>query len=104
MGARHTGQLGPIGDVMGRTLDRDALPEIDRIIADTVEEPVGSEFIAPSAAPSRELKVGAHQELAMTQSPDYQFDGLSASHSDCDNPLQPINTKLTDCAHDDRRR
>ena len=60
---------GPIGDVMGRTLDRDALPGIDRIIADIVEEPVGSEFMAPSAAPGRELKVGAHQELTMTQSP-----------------------------------
>jgi aryl-alcohol dehydrogenase-like predicted oxidoreductase len=48
-GARHTGQLDPIGDVMGWALDDGALGEIDRIIRDTVQDPVGPEFMAPPA-------------------------------------------------------
>lgn len=46
-GARHPGQLDPVGDVMGWTLDGSALDEIDRIIRDTVKDPVGPEFMAP---------------------------------------------------------
>jgi aryl-alcohol dehydrogenase-like predicted oxidoreductase len=46
-GARHPGQLDPIGDVMGWTLDSDALGEIDRIVSKTVTDPVGPEFMAP---------------------------------------------------------
>jgi hypothetical protein len=46
-GARHPGQLDPIGDVIGWTLDNGALAEIDRIIRITVKEPVGPEFMAP---------------------------------------------------------
>jgi aryl-alcohol dehydrogenase-like predicted oxidoreductase len=48
-GARHTGQLDPIGEVMGWALDDGALREIDRIIRDTVKDPVGPEFMAPPA-------------------------------------------------------
>ena len=48
-GARHPGQLDPIDDVMGWTLDADALDEIDRIIRSTVRNPVGPEFMAPPA-------------------------------------------------------
>jgi len=48
-GARHPGQLDPIDDVMGWTLDGDAFLEIDRIIADTIKDPVGPEFMAPPA-------------------------------------------------------
>ncbi len=48
-GARHPGQLDPIGDVMGWTLDGGALREIDRIISDTIKDPVGPEFMAPPA-------------------------------------------------------
>jgi aryl-alcohol dehydrogenase-like predicted oxidoreductase len=48
-GARHPGQLDPVGDVMGWTLDDSALREIDRIIRDTVKDPVGPEFMAPPA-------------------------------------------------------
>jgi aryl-alcohol dehydrogenase-like predicted oxidoreductase len=48
-GARHPGQLDPIGGVMGWMLDDDALLEIDRIIHDTVKDPVGPEFMAPPA-------------------------------------------------------
>lgn len=48
-GARHPGQLDPVGDVMGWTLDHSALSEIDRIIRDTIKNPVGPEFMAPPA-------------------------------------------------------
>ena len=48
-GALHPGQLDPIGDVIGGTLDGGALREIDRIISDTITDPVGPEFIAPPA-------------------------------------------------------
>jgi hypothetical protein len=46
---RHPGQLDPIDDVMGWTLDGGALCEIDRIISDTIKDPVGPEFMAPPA-------------------------------------------------------
>jgi aryl-alcohol dehydrogenase-like predicted oxidoreductase len=48
-GARHPNQLDPVGDVMGWTLDDGALREIDRIIHDTVKDPMGPEFMAPPA-------------------------------------------------------
>jgi aryl-alcohol dehydrogenase-like predicted oxidoreductase len=46
-GARHPGQLDPVADVMGWKLDAAALAEIDRILAETVKDPVGPEFMAP---------------------------------------------------------
>jgi len=48
-GARHPGQLDPVGDVMGWKLDDGALDEIDRIVRDTIKQPVGPEFMAPPA-------------------------------------------------------
>jgi aryl-alcohol dehydrogenase-like predicted oxidoreductase len=48
-GARNPGQLDPIEDVMGWTLDGGALCEIDRIVRDTIKDPVGPEFMAPPA-------------------------------------------------------
>ena len=48
-GARHPGQLNPVDGVMGWKLDSAALREIDRIIRDTVKDPVGPEFMAPPA-------------------------------------------------------
>ena len=48
-GARHPGQLDPVGDVMGWKLDDAALTEIDRIVRDTIKDPVGPEFMAPPA-------------------------------------------------------
>ncbi len=48
-GARHPGQLDPVGDVMGWKLDDSALGEIDQIIRDTVKHPIGPEFMAPPA-------------------------------------------------------
>jgi D-3-phosphoglycerate dehydrogenase len=46
-GARHSGELAPLKDVMGWHLDRKALTEIDDIVRDTVHDPVGPEFMAP---------------------------------------------------------
>ncbi len=48
-GARHPGQLDPVGDVMGWSLDGAARREIDWIIRGTVKDPVGPEFMAPPA-------------------------------------------------------
>jgi len=50
-GARHPGQLDPIGEVMGWRLDAKALLEVDRIVGSAVRDPVGPEFMAP---PTRE--------------------------------------------------
>jgi aryl-alcohol dehydrogenase-like predicted oxidoreductase len=48
-GARHPGQLQPIDRVSGWLLDADAKAEIDRILAATITNPVGPEFMAPPA-------------------------------------------------------
>jgi aryl-alcohol dehydrogenase-like predicted oxidoreductase len=48
-GARHPGQLAPIDEVSGWALDASAKTEIDRILAATVTDPVGPEFMAPPA-------------------------------------------------------
>ncbi len=49
-GARHPRQLQPVDDVAGWQLDASAKAEIDRILRDTITDPVGPEFMAP---PSR---------------------------------------------------
>jgi aryl-alcohol dehydrogenase-like predicted oxidoreductase len=48
-GARHARQLDPVSEVMGWTLDSDALIEIDQIVRATIKDPVGPEFMAPPA-------------------------------------------------------
>jgi aryl-alcohol dehydrogenase-like predicted oxidoreductase len=48
-GARHPDQLGPLADVMGWRIDADAMVEIDRILATSIADPVGPEFMAPPA-------------------------------------------------------
>ena len=48
-GARHPGQLQPVDEVMGWWLDAPAKAEIDRIVHQTVTDPVGPEFMAPPA-------------------------------------------------------
>jgi aryl-alcohol dehydrogenase-like predicted oxidoreductase len=48
-GARHPAQLQPIDDVNGWWLDAPAMAEIDRILAATISDPVGPEFMAPPA-------------------------------------------------------
>ena len=47
-GARHPDQLQPVANVMGWSLDADAKVEINRILAETITDPVGPEFMAPA--------------------------------------------------------
>jgi len=46
-GARHPGQLRPINEVSGWSLDTDAKVEINRILREAITDPVGPEFMAP---------------------------------------------------------
>jgi aryl-alcohol dehydrogenase-like predicted oxidoreductase len=48
-GARHPGQLQPVGEVTGWELDASAKAEIDRILKATISDAVGPEFMAPPA-------------------------------------------------------
>jgi aryl-alcohol dehydrogenase-like predicted oxidoreductase len=48
-GARHPGQLEPVDEVTGWSLDASAKAEIDRILRETITDPVGPEFMAPPA-------------------------------------------------------
>jgi aryl-alcohol dehydrogenase-like predicted oxidoreductase len=48
-GARHPDQLKPVDEVIGWSLDAPAKAEIDRILRETVTDPVGPEFMAPPA-------------------------------------------------------
>jgi aryl-alcohol dehydrogenase-like predicted oxidoreductase len=46
-GARRADQLSPIADVIGWRIDSTAMAEIDRILLETIRDPVGPEFMAP---------------------------------------------------------
>src|ERR1700759_165159 len=48
-GARHPGQLQPVDEVTGWSLDASAKAEIDLILRETITDPIGPEFMAPSA-------------------------------------------------------
>ena len=48
-GARHPAQLQPVDEVNGWWLNAPAMAEIDRILAATISDPVGPEFMAPPA-------------------------------------------------------
>jgi aryl-alcohol dehydrogenase-like predicted oxidoreductase len=48
-GARRPGQLQPAADVVGWSLDASDMAAIDRILRETVTDPVGPEFMAPPA-------------------------------------------------------
>jgi aryl-alcohol dehydrogenase-like predicted oxidoreductase len=47
-GARSPEQMEPVRDVFGWSIDADFKKEINRIIAQTIPDPVGPEFIAPA--------------------------------------------------------
>jgi aryl-alcohol dehydrogenase-like predicted oxidoreductase len=51
-GARHPGQLEPVDEVTGWRLDAPTKVEIDRILRETIVDPVGPEFMAPPARAS----------------------------------------------------
>jgi aryl-alcohol dehydrogenase-like predicted oxidoreductase len=55
-GARRPGQLEPVDEIAGWTLDADAFAEIERILGETIPEPIGPEFMAP---PTRAVAPGA---------------------------------------------
>ena len=59
-GARHPAQLDPIDGIIGWSLDESAMEEIDRIVRESIADPVGPEFMAP---PSR-LEFGATSNAA----------------------------------------
>jgi aryl-alcohol dehydrogenase-like predicted oxidoreductase len=46
-GARRSEQLSPISDVFGWQIDSASMAEIDRILNNTIKDPVGPEFMAP---------------------------------------------------------
>jgi aryl-alcohol dehydrogenase-like predicted oxidoreductase len=46
-GARRADQLSPIKDALGWRIDGDTMAEIDRILRETIKDPVGPEFMAP---------------------------------------------------------
>jgi aryl-alcohol dehydrogenase-like predicted oxidoreductase len=46
-GARHPGELEPLGDILGWSLDEEARAYIDEAIRASVRDPVGPEFMAP---------------------------------------------------------
>jgi hypothetical protein len=48
-GARRPDQLQAVDEVMGWRLDPAGKAEIDRILRETIAEPVGPEFMAPPA-------------------------------------------------------
>ncbi len=48
-GARHSGQLQPVDEVSGWSLDGGTMAEIDQILHECITDPVGPEFMAPPA-------------------------------------------------------
>jgi aryl-alcohol dehydrogenase-like predicted oxidoreductase len=46
-GARHANQLLPVDEITGWRLDSSTKAEIDRILRETISDPVGPEFMAP---------------------------------------------------------
>ena len=50
-GARHPSQLEAIPETMGWTLDADAMRQIDAILDENIQDPVGPEFMAPPLLP-----------------------------------------------------
>jgi aryl-alcohol dehydrogenase-like predicted oxidoreductase len=61
-GARRPDQLAPVADVMGWTLDAAAMQQIDRILAETIKDDVGPEFMAPQ--PSRPAESGRQKRAS----------------------------------------
>lgn len=62
-GARHPGELSPVSDIVGWQLDAEALAYIDEVIAHSVRDPVGAEFMAP---PEEAFEEGGAQPGAAT--------------------------------------
>ena len=52
-GARRPEQLSPVGEAMGWKIEAATMREIDTILASTIKDPVGPEFMAPPPSRSR---------------------------------------------------
>jgi aryl-alcohol dehydrogenase-like predicted oxidoreductase len=63
-GARRPDQLAPVGDVLGWHLDRNTMQRIDQILMQTIHDPVGPEFMAPTQVPAVRAGVGRNQPQA----------------------------------------
>jgi aryl-alcohol dehydrogenase-like predicted oxidoreductase len=48
-GARHPQQVSPLDDMLGWSLSAEAMRTVDKILRETVADPVGPEFMAPPA-------------------------------------------------------
>lgn len=46
-GLRHPGEVSPLGEILGWKLDAEALAYIDEVVAHSVPEPIGPQFMAP---------------------------------------------------------
>jgi aryl-alcohol dehydrogenase-like predicted oxidoreductase len=46
-GPRHPSELAPIKDILGWHLDDEARAHIDKVVAESVRDPIGPEFMAP---------------------------------------------------------
>ena len=46
-GARHPHQVAPLDDMFGWSLSEEAMRTVDKILRETVADPVGPEFMAP---------------------------------------------------------
>src|SRR5215475_5955693 len=46
-GASHPGELDPLNEILGWHLDDEALAHIDEVLAQSIRDPVGPEFMAP---------------------------------------------------------
>ena len=55
-GARHPAELAPVADVMGWHLDDEARAYIAEVVAHSVRDPVGPEFMAPPERPAEEIE------------------------------------------------
>jgi hypothetical protein len=62
-GAHHPSQLEPVGEVARWRLDAEAKSEIDRILRESVSDPVGPEFMAPASRRSAAQIGGIRAEL-----------------------------------------
>jgi aryl-alcohol dehydrogenase-like predicted oxidoreductase len=50
-GARRPDQLDPVEKAMGWSVDADTMAQVDAILRETIQDPVGPEFMAPSPRP-----------------------------------------------------
>ena len=46
-GARHPSELAPLEEVMSFKLDDEAMAYVDHVLAESITDPVGPEFMAP---------------------------------------------------------